>query len=39
MPRELDAASPVPLREPTPEQLAHYSYLLAAEGDFELVLV
>lgn len=31
--------SPVPLVEPTPEQLAHYRDLLAAEGDFELVLV
>jgi len=31
--------TPVPLREPTPEQLAHYRDLLAAEGDFDLVLV
>ncbi len=31
--------STLPLREPTPEQLAHYRDLLAAEGDFDLVLV
>ncbi len=31
--------SPVPLREPSPDQLAHYRDLLAAEGDFDLVLV
>ena len=31
--------STLPLREPTPEQLAHYRDLLAAEGDFSLILV
>lgn len=31
--------SPVPLREPTPEQRAHYADMLRREGDFELVVV
>ena len=29
----------VPLREPTPDQLAHYRDVLAAQGDFRFVLV
>lgn len=31
--------SPVPLREPTAEQRAHYAEVLRREGDFELVVV
>ncbi|MEA5053804.1 MAG: YjjW family glycine radical enzyme activase [Propionicimonas sp.] len=31
--------SPIPLREPTPDQRAHYADVLRAEGDFDLVVV
>lgn len=31
--------TPVPLVEPTPDQLAHYREVLAAQGDFDLVVV